>query len=230
MKKFGLFLCATLATLLLTSCKKELDGPDTACVVTVHPMLVGSDYYFEADTGLTIYPSDKSRIGTYEAKEGQRAVITFKTLTPISGYGINAQLYSIGNIYTGTARIVSDPEELAALSDDPVQLYTAGSYITRKYLTLYVVYPVFDNSKHSFELIVDDTQTAASDPNYLDVELRHNAGGEVGNTYRETYISFDIEALSERLAGMNGIALRVKEGQNASNVDIHRIDFSAKTL
>lgn len=226
MKKFGLFLCATLALLLQTSCQKEFDGPDKACVVTVRTMSVGSDYYFEADTGRTIYPSDKSRIGTYEAKEGQRAVITFKTLAPISGYDINAQLYTIGDLFTGDARIVSDPEELAALSDDPVQLRTAGSYITSKYLTLYVVYPVLDNSKHRFELIVDNTKTAAKDPDYLDVELRHDAGGEVGNTYRETYISFNIEALSERLAGMEGIALRVKESD--SSIKTYKIDFSPK--
>ncbi len=231
MKKIGLFLFTALAALLVVSCKEhEYDGPDSAYVVTVRTMPVGSDYYFEADTGQTIYPSDKSRIGAYEATNRQRAVITFKTLAPTSGYNLNAQLYSIRNIYTGAGRLVSDPEELASLADDPIQLYPAGSYLTRKYLTLYVVYPVSDNSKHQFELIVDLTNSTASDPNYLNVELRHDKGDDIANTYRETYISFNIEALTSQLAGKNGILLRVKEGNNENSIKSHRIDFPQSGL
>lgn len=231
MKKIGLFLFTALVSLLFASCKeKEYDGPDSAYVVTVRTMPVGTDYYFEADTGQTIFPGDKSRIGAYEATDGQRAVITFKTLPQISGYNLNAQLYSISNIYTGAARIIADDEELAALADDPVQLYPAGSYLTRKYLTLYVVYPVFDNSKHRFELIVNEAKPTASDPNYLDMELRHDKGGETGNTYRETYISFNIEALAAQLTGKDGISLRVKEGNNDQSVKTYRIDFPQSGL
>lgn len=226
MKKIGLFLLAA-AALALGSCKeKEYDGADSAYVVTVRTMPVGSEYYFDADTGHTIYPSDKSRIGAYEAKEGQRAIITFKTLPSIPGYDISARLYSIGNIYTGTGRIIADAEELAELADDPIQLYAAGSYLTRKHLTLYVVYLAYDQLKHRFELVVNDTAPSSTDPNYLDVELRHAAGGELTGPYCEDYVSFDITPLTERLAGKNGIALRVKTGTQPNSIKTYKIDFT----
>ena len=226
MKKIGLFLLAT-AALFLGSCKeKEYDGADSAFVVTVRTMPVGSEYYFDADTGHTIYPSDKSRIGAYEAREGQRAIITFKSLPSIPGYDISARLYSIGDIYTGTGRIIADAEEVAELSDDPIQLYRAGSYLTHKYLTLYVVYSANDKTKHRFELVVNDAAPSSTDPNYLDVELRHAADGDLTGPHCEDYISFDITPFTARLSGKNGIALRVRTGVQSNSIQTYKIDFT----
>lgn len=206
MKKFGLLL---FAAALLVACDDN-DGDYAAYrdIVTVR-RTAGSGLYFEMNNAKKLYPGDRSRIEGYDAEDGQRAILWFNLLPDaVAGYDYNVAAYYIEDIYTAEARIVT-PEELDALPDDAVTLRDAE--LTAKHLTLMVAYPVTDNQSHDFELVraepaAEDTPTHAG---YLDVELRHDAGGDTG-PYREYYISFPLDELQEAMEGMSGLTLRVK--------------------
>lgn len=227
MKKIAFLFCAALAAVALPSCNNnDGDYPSYAYFVTVHPIqLAGSsDYYFTLDDQKTAYPSDKSRIGAYTAKEGQRAVIYFNTLSEKrEGYDYNIALYELQDIYTGSARIITDPEEMKALPDDKFSY--GGSKLTKRYLTSLLAYPVNDNKKHKFELIYDQSmpQTQAEE-GYLDVQLRHDRGGETSGVASEYYVSFDLTELQSLLEGKKGINLRINTQLN--DVKSVKIDFA----
>ena len=72
MKRFGLFLLVTMAAAIFTSCNdSDGDYPRLSAFATVKP-LENNDFFVVLDDGKTVYPGDKSRIGSYKAEEGQR--------------------------------------------------------------------------------------------------------------------------------------------------------------
>ena len=227
MKKFGLFLIAAIAVTAFTSCNDD-DGdyPRNNPLITTVRTLDGGDYYFQRDNGETLYPGDKSRIPGYKAEDKQRAIIWFNLLSGIQGYDYNIALYAVDNIYTGTSEVVSTPERLEELGDDPTGYPTAyENYfnLSKEWLTVYALYAVTDNSKHSFSVIVNDVpeveptaESGESDENYLDVELRHNADGDLSGVDRGYYLSFDLSGIAERLEGKKGITLRIKTRENGT--------------
>lgn len=219
MKKAALFLVAGLAAISLPSCHdSNSDYAKYAEFVTVHTSTFSGDYYFEIDNGKTIYPGDKSRIGTYEATEGKRAYVAFDLLPKLEGYDYNAKIYSIGNLFTGKARTVSTQDELSDIKDDPISI--DGARLAKKHFTLGVIYPVNDNSKHEFELIINDVNPTTTNEGYIDVELRHNAGGELMGGANKYFISFDLEQIKHRLEGAKGVTLRVKSGSEPKRFKI----------
>lgn len=214
MKKIKfLLIFALFAATALTSCdNSDGDYPRyTPLITTVHPLGNG-DFYFQRDNGETLYPGDKSRIGAYDAKEGQRAIIWFNLMDKIEGYTYQIALYGIENIYTGSTATVSTQEALDALGD--AQNSFVGSVLSDKYLTLQVAYPVSDNTKHTFTLVRNNvTDPEYKYDGYLNLELRHNDGGDTGyNKY--CYLSFDLTDFKAELEGKKGITLRVKTQMN----------------
>lgn len=210
MKKIGWLL---FAAALLVACDDN-DGDYAAYrdIVTVR-RTAGSDLYFEMNNARTLYPGDRSRIAEYDAEDGQRAILWFNLLSEaVAGYDYNVAAYYIEDIYTARARIV-EPEELDALPDDALTLRDAE--LTATHLTLIVSYPVSDNRNHAFELVRAESPDADTPTHagYLDVELRHDAGGDTG-PYREYYISFSLDELQEAMHDMNGLTLRVKSDQD----------------
>lgn len=80
MKRFGLFLLVTMAAAIFTSCNdSDGDYPRLSAFASVKP-LENNDFYVVLDDGKTVYPGDKSRIGSYKAEEDQRVVIYFNLL------------------------------------------------------------------------------------------------------------------------------------------------------
>ena len=74
MKRFGLFLLVTMAAAIFTSCNdSDGDYPRLSAFATVKP-LENNDFFVVLDDGKTVYPGDKSRIGSYKAEEGQRVI------------------------------------------------------------------------------------------------------------------------------------------------------------
>lgn len=212
MKKFGLLFIA-LAALLAACNDNDGDYAAYAFFVTVKTR-AGSDYYFQTDDQKTFYPSDKSRIAGYEAREGQRAILWFNLLPDaVAGYDFNISAYYIEDIYTAAARIITQ-EELDALADDPVSLLDAQ--LSRTHLTLRLAYPVTDNSKHRFHLVRaqaagEQTPTHAG---YLDVELRHDAGEDTPDDDRAYYVSLSLEELGESMQHMKGLTMRISTQLN----------------
>lgn len=228
MKKFSLFILTALAAAAFTSCNdSEGDYPDYGQFVSVYP-LPSNDFYFKTDSGKTLYPGDKTRIGGYHAgaekTPAQRAVIYYDLLDQkAEGYDYNIQPYVLYDIYTNAAKIVTTTEELEKLANDKTSF--GERELSSEFFTLEVAYPVIDNSKHTFDLIVDDTDPAKKPINegYLDLQLRHNAGDDTGGRDRKFYISFDLSALKERLEGKKGITVSIlTQGNGVQNI---RVDF-----
>lgn len=223
MKKIGLLLLAAAAGLGFVSCAdSKADQPSRMSFVTVH-MWSLDDYYFETDTEKRIWPSDKSRVPGYTAKEGQRALIAFNILdTPVPNFDYNIALYDIANIYTSLAQVVTEAEELEKIKDEAVDF--RGGRLQGHWSTMVVRFMANDLSKHRFSLIVNEVNPADdSDENYLDVELRHDSNGDTAlGTLYETYVSFDMIDLDGLLAGKEGIRLRFDNGYGAEWVKIKR--------
>lgn len=222
MKKLGLLLVAAFSAITFSSCMDtEGDYPQYMNFVTVRTIPNSQDFYFEADNGQTIYPSDKSKAGSYEPEDGKRALIMFNFLTQIEGYNYNIKLYQISNMFTGKARAITTQEELDAIKDDPIGLY--GARLTKTYLTLHVLYPVNDNEKHKFEVIINEVKPTITNEGYLDIELRHDNGGETQGSTQGSYISFNLADIQGKLTGMKGISLRTKNNLETKS---YKIDFT----
>ena len=78
MKKFKLFLLAAVAVLpVLQSCNdSDVEGADSMALVTIlNPGGLSGTFYFKADNGQTLYPSQFAvPTGGYNPEDGQRAV------------------------------------------------------------------------------------------------------------------------------------------------------------
>lgn len=224
MKKFGLFLLPALAVLAFTSCNDDSDGdyPNHTLITTVRmPDGGGGDYYFQRDNGQKLYPSDKSLVSGYKAKDNQRAIIWFNLLPGIEGYDYNLKLYYVDNIYTGTSKVVDTQAELDLLGDDPTGFpsdYQKYFNLTKEWLTLYVLYASTDNSKHDFTVIVNNVEAPEqTNEGYLDVQLRHDAGGDLTGPDRGYYVSFDLSPIAEQLEGKKGVTLRIDTRENGTH-------------
>ena len=77
MKKFKLFLLAAVAVLpVLQSCNdSDVEGADSMALVTIlNPGGLSGTFYFKADNGQTLYPSQFAvPTGGYNPRNGQRA-------------------------------------------------------------------------------------------------------------------------------------------------------------
>ena len=133
----------TMAAAIFTSCNdSDGDYPRLSAFASVKP-LENNDFYVVLDDGETVYPGDKSRIGSYKAEEGQRVVIYFNLLNnKVEGYDYNMALYYIQDIYSGGTKVVTTQEELDELPDENT------SYIdhraNRNYLNLCIGFNATD--------------------------------------------------------------------------------------
>lgn len=187
--------------------------------VTVETDATAAGYHFRMDDGKSLHPGDITRVGAYDAVQGQRALLYFSLLPErIEGFDYNAAIYAIHDIYTGTTRLVDD-DELDAMPDDPMQALECR--LRNGYLTLRVAYPVADNSKHNFQLAVL-RPAAATASDYLDAELRHDAGDDLPGTPAYCYISFSLDDALPLLEERQGLSLRIRT--SADEVRILRID------
>ena len=84
MKKFKLFLLAAVAVLpVLQSCNdSDVEGADSMALVTIlNPGGLSGTFYFKADNGQTLYPSQFAvPTGGYNPEDGQRAFIYYSLL------------------------------------------------------------------------------------------------------------------------------------------------------
>lgn len=219
MKKPLYFLLFALAVFCFSSCDNDRDGdyPRYRPLITTVRTTDGSDYYFQRDNGETLYPSDKRRVPAYEAKDRQRAIIWFNRLPDIAGYDYNIALYSIQNIFTGASEVVGDQARLDELGNVPTSIRPDNCNLAAEWFTLNVGYPATDDSRHTFTLIVNEVEAPeTSTENYLDVELRHGAGGDIQGYTHFTYISFDLSGIAHLLEGKKGLSLRIRTQQNGT--------------
>lgn len=223
MKKFGFLLLAALLAAFAPACNDTKgDYPGYTLITTIHK-LDNNGFYFQRDNGQTLYPGDLTRVPGFVPDENvsRRAIIWFNLLEePAAGYDYNIALYGLDYIYAGTSQVVNTQEELDQLGNDPTSFmtdYLAYSNFTPEWLTLYVGYPVTNNSKHTFTLAVNNVEAPEETyEGYLDVELRHNAGGDLYGITYWSYISLDVTPLAQLLDGKKGITLKILTQQNGT--------------
>ncbi len=228
MKKIGLFLIAATAVLAFTSCNDDTDGDYpryTPLITTVHTLggeegEGSADYWFERDNGEKLYPGDKTRVPNYKGKERQRAIIWFNLLREqMPDYDYNIALYAVDEIFTGKAKVVGTAAELEELGTAKTGFNNSGELfnLSKNWLTFYALYAVRDNSKHTFTLAVDKSGTTEfkeSAEGYLNVVVRHDAGGDAGGYDSGFYVSFDLTDIAAELEGMKGINLLLPTRDN----------------
>ena len=207
MKKFGLFLIAAIAVTAFTSCNDDDGGEPLRTLITTVRTLDGGDYYFQRDNGETV-------------------IIWFTLQNGIADYDYNIDLYFVENIYTGTSEIVTDAARLEELGSAKTGFQSNTFNLTKEWLTFYALYPVSDNSKHTFTVIVNEVkdegekgdggaeQSEAAETDYLQLELRHNPGGDTQGYTDGYYVSFDLTPLAERLEGKKGVVLHIETNKN----------------
>ena len=226
MKKIGLFLIAAMAVLAFTSCNDDTDGDYpryTPLITTVHTIggeagEASADYYFQRDNGEKLYPSDKTRVPNYRGKERQRAIIWFNLLKEsVPDYDYNIALYAVDENFTGKAQVVNTAEELEELGTAKTGFKEGMFHLSNEWQTFYALYAANDNSKHTFTLAVDKSGTTEfkeSAEGYLDVVVRHDAGGDAGGYDCGFYVSFDLTDIAAELEGMKGINLLLPPREN----------------
>lgn len=213
MKKLGFILLAALgAAVLLPSCNdSDGDYPSYYAFSTVKP-LENNNYFFELDNNKTIYPGDKTLVGAYSFEEGQRAIIYFNYLDmKTDGYDKTAKLYSIREILSGQTGIAATEEELKAFGEDKTSYYHEMGVpeLNKNYLNIEIGFFAGDLSKHKFTLVRNDaTDPAESVEGYLNLELRHDAGGDNSGYDLMEFISFDMEQFKADMEGKKGIIVR----------------------
>ena len=240
MKKIGLFLIAAMAVLAFTSCNDDTDGDYpryTPLITTVHTIggeagEASADYYFQRDNGEKLYPSDKTRVPNYRGKERQRAIIWFNLLKEsVPDYDYNIALYAVDEIFTGKAQVVNTAEELEELGTAKTGIKEGMFNLSNEWLTFYALYAANDNSKHTFTLAVDKSETTEfkeSAEGYLDVVVRHDAGGDAGGYDCGFYVSFDLTDIAAELEGMKGINLLLPTRENGDKEIKLEFDESEK--
>lgn len=229
MKRIVLFLAVTVALLTVAACS-DTDGDYPRTYSFVTERLAGgnaSDYYFEHDDGQTLYPADRDRLPGYQGKEGRRSIIYYNFVNrSVTGYDHTIALYGVSHPRVGTTEVVTDPARLEALGDAPVELIVDRS-TTRKWLNIGIEYACYEYGLHSFALIRNRTSVAnASQDGYLELELHHNAGGEIPGQPVQEYASFDLALFAADLAGRKGISLRVQTPLQGART--YRIDLAAE--
>ena len=227
MKKLGLFLLTAFAAVGLASCNSSSsDGPTVQSFVTVHKGF-GSDYSFETDAGRTIWPGDKSNIGSYEAVEGARALIYYSLLDmPAEGYNLNVKLYGIVSVTSAPVEVVDTQEKLDAMKKDLI--VGAGGQLVGGWINFIVRYVASSENvaKHKFHLIVNETaEPVRTKEGYLNLELRHDAGSEYSGLYYDCALSFNTASIAELLEGKEGIIVSYYDGTQEQWLEIKRTDI-----
>ena len=109
MKKYNTYLASLLllfTTLGTQSCLNDTNEwaesfKDTLLGMGTVQTLDEDDYYFLLDEGSKLYPTDRSEVRNYEAKDGQRAFVYFDKLPEeLPGYEYNAKIRYIEDILT----------------------------------------------------------------------------------------------------------------------------------
>lgn len=214
MKKFKFALLAAIAVLpLLQSCNKEVESVYWL-IASVQP-LESNDFYIKLDNGKKAYPGDRNRIGAYEAKEGQRAIVYYQRQDKlVEGYDYNFKLYGLEDILTKAPRTITTEEELKTIGDDPIDIQPMG--LSGGYLDIQFGAYIASGSKHELNLIrnlvnPEEADADADAEGYTLVEFRHNANGSLAsNNYQPGYVSFLLGDLDPAVTGSKGLCIRVR--------------------
>ena len=227
MKKFKLFLLAAVAVLpVLQSCNdSDVEGADSMALVTIlNPGGLSGTFYFKADNGQTLYPSQFAvPTGGYNPEDGQRAFIYYSLLEEKSQqYDYNIKLYGISEILTKDVEEMNDSNE-AEFGDEPIEL---DCLISAGYFTCSFQIKVTGSEKHKISLVRSASADDTEDPNYPLLELRHKPDDMGSDTpvARSSMASFKLNSYDPAVTQKKGLKIRYKDFDG--NLRTAQIDYT----
>lgn len=237
MKSIKLFFFAMLAALpLLQSCNdSDMEGADSVALVTINnPGGISGSFYFTADNGQTLYPSEKTEafVG-YNPDDGQRALIYYSQLdSKLENYDYNIKLYALQPILTKEVESFdpNSPTDVENFGDDPIEVAkinnTYDCLISGGYLTLSFKIYVTGQEEHKISLVRNVQDTDTEYPEYTTLELRHKAESAYEDAHTGTgTVSFKLGEYDPAKTNKKGIRLRIKHLDENETVEYIEFDY-----
>lgn len=191
---------------LFQACDNDDDSMSNyhTALVTVCPNDDGS-FVLNLDDATVLYPANM-KVSPFGKKE-VRALVNYSEVPGEDAKAVvkNVQVNRIDSIRTKNP-VMSLSDNDAAYGNDPIEIVqdwvtvAEDGYLTLRIRTLWG----FNNQPHVLNLV---TGVNPEDP--FEMELRHNAMGDVGGHYGDALIAFNLNALPE-MEGFVKIKLRWK--------------------
>ncbi|WP_291529589.1 NigD-like protein [Bacteroides sp. UBA939] len=230
MKKLKLYLAAfTLICLTipaLQSCMND-DNSNLRSYLTIGTLNIieGREYYFDLDDGDKMYPGDTTHVHNYTLIDGQRAFIHFFPLEEdIPGYEYNAQIVEIENILTKPI-IPLTTATADSIGNDRINVINL--WITNNFLN--IEYQFFhsnnEDKKHMLNLVINETPDApSSEPDYINLEFRHNSYGDVQRKLFQGVVSFKLDEIAGQLnkKGLKILVNSIYDGKRTYTVEFNK--------
>ena len=231
MKKLQMIAFALIVVLtpFLQSCMND-DGPNDSLVISTVkvPDADSKEYYFVLDNGEKMFPGDTHWVSGYKAIDGQRAFVICNELDqPVAGYDYNVEVKDIRNITTKDVIDLTE-ENKDKIGNDKIN--ATYMWIAQGYLTIEFQYmgTHSEDKKHFLNLVVNklSIMNPKVDDDYLTLEFRHNAEGDLPNQLEEGYVSFKLKEIEEEMTGKIGLKIRVNTLY--SDMKVYTVDFPAE--
>lgn len=173
MKKFTkILLMAALTVPFLISCSKDdNNGPTYSVLATILPYWNDAGFAVQMDDEKTMFPG-KVRFNYKPKEDAQRAIIAFSELnTPVQGFTINADIFSIHEIETKDIETaLSEEDELGTDGIEVVEAYIGGGYLNIEFKVK--VDPYDTDQKHVVSLVDNQIGGKPEYDTHYPLELR----------------------------------------------------------
>ena len=186
---------------VLQSCNdSDVEGADSMALVTIlNPGGLSGTFYFKADNGQTLYPSQFAvPTGGYNPEDGQRAFIYYSLLEEKSQqYDYNIKLYGISEILTKDVEEMNESNE-AEFGDEPIELVKLSG-------------------EDKFDCLISAVRSTSADdtedPDYTLLELRHKPDDMGSDTpvARSSMASFKLNSYDPAVTQKKGLKIRYKD-------------------
>ncbi|GIJ94841.1 NigD1/NigD2 family lipoprotein [Capnocytophaga stomatis] len=219
--KFSMYALGLFAAVLsLQSCLKDDNIIDTlrpTAVVTVRPQSDGS-FFLQLDDVTRLNPTNMKK-SPFKDKEVRALVNYTKEKTDTKQKIENVHINWIDSIRTKKPVPDLGAENDAKYGNDPIEIVRDWLTVAEDgYLTLRVrTQWSRANVKHSINLL-----TGANSENPYEVELRHDAKGDVGGPMGEALIAFNLNELPRKDAQKVKLKLKWKSfnGEKSAEFDL----------
>ncbi len=173
--------------------------------------------YFQLDEKTTLYPENLTST-LYDGKE-VRALMNFEVLDKVTeGYTKTVRVNWIDSIRTKDMVVIPDGESIDDYGKDPVEIVNdwvtiaEDGYLTLRVRTLWGG----SNKKHYLNLV-----GGVNEENPFEVELRHDANGDVNGAWGDALIAFRLSEIPQEIPENQKLTLRWK----SFNGEVKKVDF-----
>ncbi len=226
MKKFKFLFLATciLATASAMQSCSDFDNDDNrvllvpSAVVTVKPQNNGESFIMQLDKNTILQPTN-IKTSPFGKKEVRALVNYSETVAGDSENIRNVNINWIDSIRTKNPVPDLGEENNEKYGNDPIEIVkdwltvAEDGYLTLRFRTLWG----YGTTKHNINLL-----TNGNPDNPYELELRHDANGDLGGEMGDALIAFNLKDLS--ISDMNDIKIKIKwksfSGEKSAEFDL----------